>query len=76
MKTGIEGTRGDLKGNGTGVPMERSTVAATVIKIGNEEQIHVHFCYINLNTPFLVTQAPEMAGSEMCLHGDLSIAHP
>lgn len=61
MKTGIDGTRANLNGNGTEVPMERSIVAAAVtaaaaaIKIGNEEQIYVHFCCINLNTPFLVT---------------------
>lgn len=58
MKTGIDWTRGDLSGNGTEVPMEKYivaaavTAAAAVIKIGNEEQICVHFCCINLNAPF------------------------
>lgn len=58
MKTGIDWTRGDLSGNGTEVPMEKYivaaavTAAAAVIKIGNEEQIRVHFCCINLNAPF------------------------
>lgn len=31
------------------------SAAAAVIKIGNEKQIYVHFCCINLNIPFLIT---------------------
>lgn len=66
--------------NGTEVPVKRCitagvTAAAALIVTVNWEQTYTHFSCINLCLSLWVTSAPEQAGSEMCLHGDLNTAH-
>lgn len=74
------GVKRRFHGNGIEVPVERCiaagvTAATAVVRIGNREQIYVHFSCINLGLSLLVTSIPEPVGSEMCLDSDLGTGH-